>query len=292
MIPNKLFAGKTLAILSGGGDTPAINSSIEYVRNRASMLGYKVYGILRGWKGLLGDGDLVDLTNIPYNGIYGGTVAFETKDGYLKWSSGNSLDVDDEINANSSWIVNLSNDVYTVINFATFSTNSERYLKGNMGANPKRFACYTSGQTAISFEQVGADPDRAAAVAFAESFMTAIECHDNGATAPTYNTSWADLATAYEALSTNAKDLFINGHADKDTTDKIEQALALYDLLVSKYELTEFITGRVINSAIAPVSANNNNASFVAVIVVVSVIALASVATITTIVIVKRKFYR
>lgn len=73
MIPNKLFAGKTLAILSGGGDTPAINSSIEYVRNRASMLGYKVYGILRGWKGLLGDGDLVDLTNIPYNGIYGGT---------------------------------------------------------------------------------------------------------------------------------------------------------------------------------------------------------------------------
>ena len=57
----KIFAGKTLAILSGGGDTPAINSSIEAVRNRASMLGFKVYGILRGWKGLLGDGDVVDL---------------------------------------------------------------------------------------------------------------------------------------------------------------------------------------------------------------------------------------
>jgi len=69
----KLFAGKTLAILSGGGDTPAINSSIEAIRNRASMLGFKVYGILRGWKGLLGNGDIVDLTNIPYNGIYGGT---------------------------------------------------------------------------------------------------------------------------------------------------------------------------------------------------------------------------
>jgi 6-phosphofructokinase len=36
----KLFAGKTLAILYGGGDTPAINSSIEAVRNRASMLGF------------------------------------------------------------------------------------------------------------------------------------------------------------------------------------------------------------------------------------------------------------
>ena len=75
----KLFSGKTLAILSGGGDTPAINSSIEAVRNRASMLGFKVYGIQRGWKGLLHDGDVVDLTNIPYNGIYGGTALLSSR---------------------------------------------------------------------------------------------------------------------------------------------------------------------------------------------------------------------
>ena len=31
MRKDKLFSGKTLAILSGGGDTPAINSSIEAV---------------------------------------------------------------------------------------------------------------------------------------------------------------------------------------------------------------------------------------------------------------------
>lgn len=71
---HKLFKGKTLAILSGGGDTPAINSSIEAVRNRASLLGFKVYGIRTGWKGLLGDGDVVDLTNQPYDGYYGGTA--------------------------------------------------------------------------------------------------------------------------------------------------------------------------------------------------------------------------
>ena len=70
----KLFQGKTLAILSGGGDTPAINSSIEAVRNRASLLGFKVYGILQGWKGLLGNGNVVDLTNQPYDGYYGGTA--------------------------------------------------------------------------------------------------------------------------------------------------------------------------------------------------------------------------
>ncbi len=73
-LENKLFQGKTLAILSGGGDTPAINSSIESIRNRASLLGFKVYGVLRGWKGLLGEGDIVDLTNQPYDGYYGGTA--------------------------------------------------------------------------------------------------------------------------------------------------------------------------------------------------------------------------
>ena len=74
MQKNKVFDGKTLAILSGGGDTPAINSSIESIRNRASMLGFRVLGIRHGWKGLLGDGDLVDLTNQPYSGWYGGTA--------------------------------------------------------------------------------------------------------------------------------------------------------------------------------------------------------------------------
>jgi len=70
----KVFSGKTLAILSGGGDTPAVNSSIESIRNRASMLGFNVYGILNGWKGLLGEGNVVDITHVPYEGWYGGTA--------------------------------------------------------------------------------------------------------------------------------------------------------------------------------------------------------------------------
>ena len=75
----KIFKGKTVAILSGGGDTPAINSSIENIRNRALILGFKVYGVRQGWKGLLGDGDMVDLTNLPYNGIYGGTALLSSR---------------------------------------------------------------------------------------------------------------------------------------------------------------------------------------------------------------------
>lgn len=74
MIKEKFFKGKILAVLSGGGDTSAINASIDSIRNRASMLGYRVYGIRQGWKGLLGDGDVVDLTDQPYDGYYGGSA--------------------------------------------------------------------------------------------------------------------------------------------------------------------------------------------------------------------------
>jgi len=78
-LKEKIYKGKTIAILSGGGDTPAINSSIEKIRNRALILGFKVYGIRQGWKGLLGEGDIVDLSNQPYNGIYGGTALFSSR---------------------------------------------------------------------------------------------------------------------------------------------------------------------------------------------------------------------
>jgi len=78
-LEKKIFHGKTLAILTGGGDTPALNSSIESVRNRAALLGYKVYGIKKGWKGLLGDGDIIDLTNQPYDAWYGGTALLSSR---------------------------------------------------------------------------------------------------------------------------------------------------------------------------------------------------------------------
>ena len=46
--------------LTGGVSAISGSSSIEAIRNRASLLGFKVYGVLNGWKGLLGDGDIVD----------------------------------------------------------------------------------------------------------------------------------------------------------------------------------------------------------------------------------------
>ncbi|MDP4267116.1 MAG: 6-phosphofructokinase [Bacteroidota bacterium] len=73
-LEKKLFQGKTLGILTGGGDTSALNASIDAIKTRASILGYNVYGILKGWKGLLGEGEIVDLTAQPYDEWYGGTA--------------------------------------------------------------------------------------------------------------------------------------------------------------------------------------------------------------------------
>ena len=70
----RFLEGKTVGILTGGGDTPALNSSIEQIRNHVSILGAKVYGIRKGWKGLLGEGDIVDLTNQPFDGKCGGSA--------------------------------------------------------------------------------------------------------------------------------------------------------------------------------------------------------------------------
>jgi len=42
-----------IAVLTGGGDVPGLNSAIKAIVNRAIDNGYEVFGIRRGWKGLL-----------------------------------------------------------------------------------------------------------------------------------------------------------------------------------------------------------------------------------------------
>jgi 6-phosphofructokinase 1 len=44
---------KTIGILTGGGDVPGLNPAIKSVVSGAMEMGYKVFGIRRGWGGLL-----------------------------------------------------------------------------------------------------------------------------------------------------------------------------------------------------------------------------------------------
>ncbi len=72
------------------------------------------------------------------------TYAFKTSDNkYLSWTTGNSLNLSDTKNANSSWSVSFNNN-NVLINNASDNTRKLRYN----GSSP-RFACYTSDQTAI-----------------------------------------------------------------------------------------------------------------------------------------------
>ncbi len=52
MVPPKPN-GKTIGILTGGGDVPGLNPAIRAVTVRALREGYKILGIKRGWSGLI-----------------------------------------------------------------------------------------------------------------------------------------------------------------------------------------------------------------------------------------------
>ena len=91
---------KTIAILTGGGDTPALNASIKNIRDNAVSMGYTVYGVREGWKGLLGEGDIVDITDIDINATSGGT--------FLRSSRTNAFNDNPEKDRSKELIANLS----------------------------------------------------------------------------------------------------------------------------------------------------------------------------------------
>lgn len=66
---------KKIGVLTGGGDSSAINSAIRAVYVRSSMHGYKVFGIRNGWDGLV-KGLGFDLSKDSVSGILyeGGTM--------------------------------------------------------------------------------------------------------------------------------------------------------------------------------------------------------------------------
>lgn len=107
-----------------------------------------------------------------------GSFAFQDAEGnYLCWKSGNSLETSVELNANSSWTVAFGDET-TIINVAD-DTRSLRYNTGS-----PRFACYTSGQTAITlWKQTAADavvkPILPAAAPFADEFTVTITSDDD-----------------------------------------------------------------------------------------------------------------
>lgn len=64
---------KTIAVLTNGGDTCALNASLRSIRDNAYHAGYKkIYGVKRGYQGLL-DGWIVDITHKEIDPRIGGS---------------------------------------------------------------------------------------------------------------------------------------------------------------------------------------------------------------------------
>ena len=86
------------------------------------------------------------------------------------------------------------------------------------------------------------------ALTFAQTFMGAFTCNAQGTSAPTFTTSWAQLKTAFTALSSTDKATLKNAVANESGTD-IQKAMARYDYVVAKYKYEDFIDRASGNSA-------------------------------------------
>ena len=68
----------SIAVLTSGGDSPGMNACIRAVARTALGRGLSVFGVLRGYRGLI-DGDFIPLSSRDVSNIIqrGGTISVE-----------------------------------------------------------------------------------------------------------------------------------------------------------------------------------------------------------------------
>lgn len=71
---------KAIGVLTSGGDAPGMNAAVRAVARAAIVRGYKVYGIQRGYNGLL-NGEVEELCERDVSGVIqrGGTVLYTAR---------------------------------------------------------------------------------------------------------------------------------------------------------------------------------------------------------------------
>ena len=79
-----------IGVLTGGGDAPGLNAAIRAVARRGFQRGFHVTGIKNGWAGVLGNGDMEELTTNSVRGILplGGTILGTSRTNPMKEKGG------------------------------------------------------------------------------------------------------------------------------------------------------------------------------------------------------------
>ena len=80
---------KTIGVLTSGGDAPGMNAAVRAVVRAALSKGMKVYGILRGYNGLI-NGDIVEMDALSVSGIIskGGTCLYTARCNEFRFEEG------------------------------------------------------------------------------------------------------------------------------------------------------------------------------------------------------------
>lgn len=80
---------KTIGVLTSGGDAPGMNAAIRAVVRAALKKGIKVYGIRRGYCGLI-DGDIVEMDEMSVSNIThkGGTMLYTARSAEFRTEEG------------------------------------------------------------------------------------------------------------------------------------------------------------------------------------------------------------
>lgn len=80
---------KTIAVLTSGGDAPGMNAAIRAVVRTACMHGVKVYGVVRGFNGLIND-DLIEMNLRSVSDIIhrGGTMLYSARSAEFRTEEG------------------------------------------------------------------------------------------------------------------------------------------------------------------------------------------------------------
>lgn len=104
-----------------------------------------------------------------------------------------------------------------------------------------------------------------------------------------FETAWGALKTAYNAIS---DETVLNKLATTDGNAKgtmFYEALARYDLLVGKYGLDNFISGRVVSSLGNTSVISNGSVDSNSAMIIITVIALTSISSIAVLLVIKRR---
>ncbi|MDQ0257319.1 6-phosphofructokinase 1 [Evansella vedderi] len=202
---------KRIAVLTSGGDSPGMNPAIRAVVKKAIYHGLEVYGVYRGYEGLM-DGDfrrfeLKDVGNIIHRG---GTILRSSRSERFKTEEGQKVAIDHLQKYNIDGLVVIGGDgSYRGANALHRKGVKTIGLPGTID-NDINGTDFTLGfSTAVNTVMEAVDKIRDTATSHERAFIIEVMGRDAGDIA-----AWAGLATGAESIfvpeNITAKDKMID----------------------------------------------------------------------------------